>query len=1296
MRADSPALSRIRLIALLTGLFGVLLAVAVPLLPVRQDRATLDWPQSSSLEVQAPLVAYVPLAVDISVPCTAFRDLPTGTVLATAPTQADQAAAKGLVAKVIGASTTPGAETGSGTGESGTAGAPGAATNAPGGSGAAGGPGSADTAGAANDSGAASGPVLSVIVRDIPLLHVPVAEIAECSSLTVHSTATATTAELVGARRHDGTPYLTTVTSDARPQMVGVFTDLDRGRLGNAHLHADIDTRFTSSPSAIKLVAIVGAVLLTLIALIALHLLDTTDGRRDRRVLPSRWWRLTWADAVALGTLVLWYLIGANTSDDGYILTMARVSRHAGYMANYYRWFGVAEAPFGWPYEVLAWMARLTDAGPWMRLPALLAGVLCWLVISREVLPRLGCRVRRARDVHDDRQERILGPGQRRPGHPEALRISGVARWTAALVFLAAWLPYDNGLRPEPLIALGALLTWCSVERAIATRRLLPAALAVLIAAFSLAAGPTGLICLAALIAGSRPVLQVLVARALGRPAGAAVSGPAGRAATVAHTAPGTAAPRTTPDTATLDTAAPGTPPDAAPSGTAPDAATLRTTPDTATPRATPDATASRATPDATASHTTPDTAASHTTPDAAASHTTPDATTSRTAVPRTTPDAATSRTAESRAAGSAWLRFAALLAPGIAAGTLVLVVVFADQTLASVLEATRVRKLVGPDVAWFDERTRWDSLLMLSPDGGLARRFGILGMLLCLGVCVLVMLRKNGRIPGTSRGPAVRVLGIVFMSLLLMMFTPTKWTHHFGVYAGLAGSLAALTAMAVGSNSIRAPYHRSLFAAAVCFLLAVTFTGSNGWWYVSSYGVPWWDKPPMIAGKGFSTVFLGLAVLCLLVAAWRYYRQPYVAARPVRRRFDRFAVEPLTIAAAAMVLFEVASFGKAAVTQYPAYSLAESNFRALTGHPCALADEVLVETDTADSLLQPYSGAAKDGLAATPGDNVGFTPDGVADDLTADPDETVAGGANSTSANTKNKTTRTTAAGTGGGTATAAGVNGSTALLPFGLDPARTPVLGSYTTGDKQQAHLTSQWYRLDPAARQDPDRPVLVVTAAGRIKSINKDGVVSYGQDLRVDFGHRNADGSFAPLTSVLPLDIGGAPSWRNLRVPLDRVPANADAVRLVAVANDLTARQWLAVTPPRLPRVATLDDVVGRTDPVLADWHVGLAFPCQRPFDHADGVAEAPRWRILPDRVGSDAANAWQDDIGGGPLGWTGLLSKPATVSTYLNHNWDRDWGELERFTPYRPDAAPAAIDVTVRDRWGLGKDAPIKTR
>ncbi|MFD3747121.1 arabinosyltransferase domain-containing protein [Nocardia sp. NPDC058633] len=1133
MRPDRSerAFTRYRLIALVCGLLGFVLALLAPLLPVRQDRASLEWPQAGATSVEAPLVSYVPQRLDAQLPCTMLSGLPasdaenptTTTLLTTIP------AASGKADRGLSVTVRDG--------------------------------------------------VVGVQARDVPMLSAPIAEIAGCAHISVVSTIEATTVEFVGAARQDGTPFRNTVTVDKRPQIVGVYTDLDSAALAGARLHADIDSRFTSTPTTLKLAAMIGAGVFTLLALIALHLLDTTDGRRARHFLPRHWWRITPTDIVVVVTLLGWHVIGANTSDDGYILNMARASGPSGYMANYYRWFGVPEAPFGWSYELLAWMTKVSDASPWMRLPALAAGLVCWAVISREVLPRLGARVRRDK----------------------------VALWTAGLVFLAFWLPYDNGLRPEPLIAAGALLTWCLIERAIATARLLPAALAILVAAFSLAAGPTGLICIAALIAGTRPVMQIIIKRAQGlRPRRIAADS------------------------------------------------------------------------DVDPAHDRPTTDAGSTV--------TPDGTDSA----RSTADP--SGSGRRLSLGTKIFRYAALLAPGVAAGTLVLIIVFADQTLATVMEATRVRTLVGPNVAWFDERTRWDSLFMLSPDGSLARRFGVLVMLLCLLVCILQVLRK-GRIPGTSRGPSVRILGIVFAALLLMMWTPTKWTHHFGVYAGLAGSLAALAAVAVGTNGIRAPRNRSLFAAAVLFLLAMTFTGSNGWWYVSSYGVPFWDKAPMVAGKGVSTLFLGLSILALIVALYFHLRAPYRTPSDTGR-FDRFATMPLTIAAALLVLFEVASMAKGAITQYPAYSIAKSNINALQGDTCGMANDVLVESNTADSLLTPYTGAPADGLVA---ESTGFTPNGVAEDLTADADETVVGGANSVDNDSANKTTETTGAGTGGGTSAEPGINGSTVALPFGLDPARTPVLGSFQDGVQQQAKLTSQWYRvdLDDSVRDDPAYQALVVTAAGRIRYVDTDGVVHYGQDLRLEYGTRAADGSVEVTGSVVPMDIGPSPSWRNLRVPIDQLPVGVNAVRLVAADNDITGKQWLAVTPPRLPRLESLDSVVGREDPVLLDWHVGLAFPCQRPFEHHDGVAEAPRWRILPDRVGSDASNAWQDDIGGGPLGWTNLLLKAETVPTYLDHDLGRDWGSLERFTPHQP-APPAKIEVTVIDQSGRAKEPAIRAQ
>ena len=132
------------------------------------------------------------------------------------------------------------------------------------------------------------------------------------------------------------------------------------------------------------------AIVSTVIALLALWRLDRLDGRRMHRLIPSRWRTASPVDGVVVGGFALWYVIGANSSDDGYILGMARVADHAGYMSNYFRWFGSPEDPFGWYYNLLALMTRVSDASIWIRLPDLICALVCWLLLSREVLPRLG------------------------------------------------------------------------------------------------------------------------------------------------------------------------------------------------------------------------------------------------------------------------------------------------------------------------------------------------------------------------------------------------------------------------------------------------------------------------------------------------------------------------------------------------------------------------------------------------------------------------------------------------------------------------------------------------------------------------------------------------------------------------------------------------------------------------------------------------------------------------------------------------------------------------------------------
>lgn len=159
-------------------------------------------------------------------------------------------------------------------------------------------------------------------------------------------------------------------------------------------------------------------------------------------------------------------------------------------------------------------------------------------------------------------------------------------------------------------------------------------------------------------------------------------------------------------------------------------------------------------------------------------------------------------------------------------------------------MQATALKRALGPSLSWFDEHIRYERLFMASPDGSVARRFAVLALVLALAITVAMSLRK-GRIPGTATGPSRRIVGITIISFIAMMFTPTKWTHHFGVFAGLAGSLGALAAVAVTAAAMRSRRNRTMFAAAVLFLVALSFASVNGWWYVSNFGVPWSNEFP-------------------------------------------------------------------------------------------------------------------------------------------------------------------------------------------------------------------------------------------------------------------------------------------------------------------------------------------------------------------------------------------------------------------------------------------------------------------
>jgi arabinosyltransferase A len=1074
-----------RLIAVVAGIAGVVLCALVPLLPVKQTTATIMWPQAPGSDglvsdVTAPLVSGAPQAIDVSIPCRTVATLPAagGLVFSTIPPAGIQATRNGLFVT-------------------------------------------------------ANANTVVVAFRDSVAAVAPRPAVASgaCSTLHVWADAGGAGAEFVGIPGATGT-----LTAENKPQVAGVFSDLKVAAQPGLSARIDVDTRFITTPTALKLGVMVLGVICVLASIVALGVLDRYSGRRVRDAW-RRFWRVglsTWlADVGVVGTLLLWHVIGAISSDDGYNLTIARVSGDAGYTPNYYRFFGTTEAPFDWYQSVLSHMAAISTAGVWMRLPATVAAIATWLIISRCVLPRVGRRVANNR----------------------------VAVWTAGAVFLAAWLPFNNGLRPEPLIAFGALVAWVLVESAIATRRLWPAAVAIVVAVFSVTLAPQGLIALAPLLVGARAVAGII----------------------------------------------------------------------------------------------------------------------------------------RERRASAGLL---AQLAPLAASLALIFVVAFRDQTLATVAESARIKYKIGPTIPWYQDFLRYYFLTVEdSADSSLTRRFAVLALLLCLFGMLAVLLRRGG-VPGMAKGPVWRLIGTTAVGLLLLTFTPTKWAVQFGAFAGLAGALGGVTAFAFTRVGLHSRRNLALYVTALLFVLAWATSGINGWFYVGNYGVPWFDKQPVVVGIPVTGIFLGLAIVTGLLAGWLHFRMDYTGHTEVAdtRRNRVLASTPLLVVAVIMVVLEVGSMAKGAAQRYPVYTTAKANVDALSSglskNSCAMADDVLVEPDANAGLLQPVPGQRFGQYGPLGGENpVGFTPDGVSDILEpAEPVTANPGTVNSPGSPNEPNIGIGYAAGTGGGYGPV-GVNGSNAFLPFGLDPKRTPVMGSYNE-NTVAAKVTSAWYQLPP---RTPDRPLVTVAAAGAIWYYEEDGSFNYGQSLKLQWGAQRPDGSFQPLNSVQPIDIFPQKAWRNLRFPLAGAPPEANVARIVADDPNLSTDQWFAFTPPRAPVLETAQQLLGAQTPVLMDIATAANFPCQRPFSEHLGVAELPEYRILPNfKQVVVSSKQWQSAEGGGPFLFIQALLRTSTVPTYLRDDWHRDWGWIERYERVVPEtvAPNAVIDQGSVRAFGWTRNGPIR--
>lgn len=1136
-------------LAIISGLLAFLFFLATPFLPVHQTQSSFSWPQNGSLNsVNAPLISVAPESLAASVPLAALDLLheDQDTVLSTVPADSPQASDRGLFIRGV------------------------------------------------------AGESLDVISLSEVVFTLDAADLARLDDDAVVEISA--TGEGVSVAI-PGTSLSEQIEDDLRPQVTGVYSEIadtpeNLAALTAAGLNVEVEinSRFTTTPTTLKVLAMWGGVLLTLVALWSLWRLDRADGRR----IPffNRHWRsFKPLDAVVLAVLGFWYIFGANTSDDGFIATMARVSENSGYLANYYRWYGVPESPFGSPYyDLLGLLSQFTAASLWLRLPGLIAGVLIWLVLSREIIPRFGAQINARRVTH----------------------------WTAAFVFLAFWLPYNNGTRPEPIVALAVILAWACFERSLATSRLLPAAFGTIVATLGLSAGPTGLLAVGAFLVALPYLVRILLRR-------------------------------------------------------------------------------------------------------------------------------------RRYFTGPTWHSTLAMIAPFLAAGTAILVAVFGDQTLRAVLESTRVRGAVGPALDWYSEYVRYTTLFEHSVDGSLTRRFAMFTLIICLLLVVYSLIRR-GTVPGAAKGPIVRLLLILGLSVFFLMFTPTKWTHHFGIYAGLAGALAALAGVVLSHIVLRSPRARTFTWVGALGLMAITFAGWNAWWYVSSYGVPWWDKTPQFRGVEFSSIFLLLAFLVALIGIVQSLRhdhrkeqaraagtlaefQAETALPPTR--LNRLASAPIAMLSIFIVASSLLSFTKAFLDQYPAYSVGLGNVRSLGGNVCSLANEALVETNTNDSFLTPV-GDITLGESLEAGENNGFHPLGIPDHII--PEDSVAAnvgaiggeggesgtiagqtGGDDSAAAAADSTDSTLAdvggedgadtdggdptdpgtgtgdsedgasADTSGGNRDIPGINGALAHLPFNLDYTQVPVIGSFQEENLRAVDITTAWYTLPETTEETP---LVVVSVAGRITHHDRNGVEQPGETLRLEYGRTRDNGSVERLGDTEMMDIGPTPTWRNLRLPLADLPEEADAVRILAEDHSLAPDDWIAFVPPRVPELAPISERVDQNVPALLDWSVALQFPCQRPFDHYAGVTEIPEYRISPDHPGKSVLTGFQDFYGGGAMATVEAVNTSYELPSYTRYDWQLDWGSVSKYQLRQNSqgVAPDLAEIETEEilRSGLWHPSDMKIR
>ena len=423
------------LVALVAGLVAMLGAIALPLAPVTVNQPVVSWPENPAVPESTALLltTYQPRALDVRFSCDAARQAAlggTGLLLSTVEPTQPGATQIGLVISAA--------------------------------------------AGRLRVDAAGTRLVDTVLGR------------GDCS-YRIRGGAQGLVASRDGSRVAVGP-------ADAVPEVEVLrtgITVLPGATAGDLSVRVEVDDGFSTSPAPLKVV-LIGLVGVALVgSLVAAGRLDRAV-IRGPAVIRGRW-RPAVSDVVVLVVMVGWLFLAPTTDDDGYYAAMAENAPFEGYVANYFQLYNQSFTPFTWVYVALSKWQLLGTSPVLLRIPALLCGLLTWVLLRRFVS---GCLTART-------------------GQGALPRwFTGWRRWivraTLAAVFLTWWLPQNMGVRPEVVVAVCALGALLASTVAVERRRLVLAAVGVGVAALGFAAHPTGFVALAPLLACA-PALWSLV-----------------------------------------------------------------------------------------------------------------------------------------------------------------------------------------------------------------------------------------------------------------------------------------------------------------------------------------------------------------------------------------------------------------------------------------------------------------------------------------------------------------------------------------------------------------------------------------------------------------------------------------------------------------------------------------------------------------------------------------------------------------------------------------------------------------